>query len=237
MNIWCFGDSWTWGAELWDYTIASEFEAKKKWGEDFSVRCPENHNYVKMNRWSNLLDGSVSNFSEPGLSNDQIVELIMHNIKTLSIPDIIIIAWSTQYRWTERRIDWNLDMQPHMRFEAQPFPSSLTDNFVRDLFHKQLLAVHYVCKKIPIININAFYPNKTNLPIDDDIYFCKKTMLNIATLGKYSDITQDDWHLDYVKNNNNKYPRHKNLKSSGHPDETGHKLIAKYIQKEIYAKL
>ena len=231
MIVWCFGDSWTWGSELWDNSICTEAEAINMYGEDFTVTCESNHPYVMKNNWSYCLqqlgDYEVSNFAIPGSSNRQILETLYYQLKSDRKPDIIIIGWSTQYRWSDRIFDHVSKQRPVDKFSS--VTSNYSDLFYEDNFYNEVCTAHWISSGVPILNINAFYNNKTNNLFDNRVKFLDKTMLDIATNGEVKDITKLDWHLMYSTDEN----RYKNLKSNGHPDEYGHKLIAQYIDKYI----
>ena len=116
MILWCFGDSWTWGSELWDHSIDTEEEASRRYGSDFTVTCEGNHSYVMKHNWGGCLtqlgNYEVSNFAIPGSSNRQILETLYYQLKAEEKPDIIIIGWSTQYRWADRK--------EHHTYESRP---------------------------------------------------------------------------------------------------------------------
>lgn len=232
MIIWCFGDSWTWGSELWNKEICSEDDALYHWGNDYSVACELNHDYVMKKNWgaclSKIGDYEVSNFAIPGSSNRQILETLYYQLKSEEKPDIIIIGWSTQYRWAERKNNHTSQMRAVDKFQSvlRDYP----DLFYEDNFFNEVCTAHWLSNGIPIINVNAFYKNAINNDFDDRINFIDRTMLDIATNGMHTDITKEDWHL--VAGETNGKERY-NLKKSGHPDELGHKLIAEYIDKYI----
>lgn len=232
MKIWCFGDSWTWGSELWDYNIDTVEKAIMKYGTDYTVACQKNHEYVMSNNWSSVLtqigNYEVSNFAVPGSSNRQILEILYYRLQSDEKPDIIIIGWSTQYRWTDRKELHTHEPRPVDKFS--PVVRDYNDLFFEDNFYNEVCTAQWIVKDIPILNINAFYKNQTNNLFDERVKFADKTMLEIATDNKIKDISKDDWH--FIASNKKNLESY-NLKSSGHPNEIGHKLIAKYIHEQI----
>lgn len=232
MKIHCFGDSWTWGSELWDYSIDTVEKAIIRYGEDFTVTCEGNHPYVMKNNWGACLtqigDYEVSNFAIPGSSNRQILETLYYQLKTEEKPDIIIIGWSTQYRWSERKEQHTHYPRANDKFD--PVVRDYSDLFCEDNFYNEVCTAHWISNGIPILNINAFYKNRTNNTFDDRIIFADKTMLEVATEGKIEQVGDTDWHLFASTQH---HIQSYNLKKSGHPNEEGHKLIAKYIDEQI----
>lgn len=232
MKISCFGDSWTWGSELWDNDIDTEENAMRHYGPDFTVACEKNHEYVMKHNWCGVLTSmgnyEVSNFAIPGSSNRQMLETLYYSLQNTEKPDIIIIGWSTQFRWSHRRETHTHESRPVDKFfpKVEDYP----DLFFEDNFYNEVCTAHWIARDIPIININAFYKNKTNNEFDERINFLDKTMLELATDGELTDISKDDWHFIARRTSNLKSY---NLKKSGHPDENGHKLIAEYIDKYI----
>lgn len=231
MNIVCIGDSWTWGAELWDRTISTEEEAIKIYGHDFTVKCMENHAYVDAHRWTTILshsdDYEVENLGQSGASNRQILEALHDRLTLDTNIDIIVLVWTSQFRASIRSENWELKTIPQDRFISVTRPFA-DEEFV-DIFYNELCTAHWLAKDIPIINVNAFYDNKVYNNVDRMI-FADRTLLDVATEGKIKDISSSDWHwhansmhdlIDF------------NLKRQGHPDENGHKLIAKYIDAKI----
>lgn len=231
-KIYCFGDSWTWGSELWDYSIDTVENAIKKYGDDFTVVCEKNHQYVMKHNWPFVLtqlgDYEVSNFGVPGSSNRQILEMLYYKLQTEEKPDIIIMAWSTQYRWSERKENHTHYSRPNDKF--YPVLRADSDLYCEDNFYNEVCTAHWISNGIPIFNINAFYKNKTNNDFDDRIIFADKTMLKIASEGNIEEVGDTDWH--YFAGTQHHIQSY-NLKKSGHPDEVGHKLIAKYIHEQI----
>lgn len=233
-TVWCFGDSWTWGSELWDETICSEHEAQQRYGFDFTLKCKENHSYVYGHRWSGILNRhsilNVLNFGEPGCSNEAIVEIINHTINTLQYyPDYSIISWTSQSRETTRKKDWKDIDNPSFRFISEQ--STLTDDEQEAKFLTEVCAANFLLSKSKVINIDAFHTNKTHYPLPDFIYYKKETLLGIATEYKFPEITSytKELHWNYSEKN----IKSVNLKGNGHPDENGHKLIANYFLKEL----
>mgnify|MGYP003706671661 CR=1 FL=1 len=227
MKVLCIGDSWTWGAELWDRSICTEEEAIIKYGPDFTVKCEKNHAYVDTHRWSTILSLSgeyqVENLSQSGVSNRQILEILHDRLTMDTTIDIIILAWTSQFRASNRRCDWELETNTHDRFVS--VTKTLADDEFIDTFYNELCTAHWLAKDIPIINVNAFYDNKVHNSVDRMV-FADRTLLDVATDGKIKDISSSDWHWHA----NSRYDLSDfNLKRSGHPDETGHKLIAQYI--------
>lgn len=234
-TIWCFGDSWTWGSELWDISICEEFDARKKYGVDFSVTCEKNHEYVYRNRWSGLLskyDYDVTNFSESGASNAAMLETMVHAKNTLTTtPDYIIIAWTSQSREAKRKEDWSKIDNPSYRFIAET--STLTDDEQSVEFYKQVMTANHLFLDSIVINIDAFYKNKTYYPLPESIEYMDETLLGIATNYKFPEITSltKELHWEF----GSKGMTFENLKPNGHPDEVGHKLISEYFLKELKA--
>ena len=232
MKVWCFGDSWTWGSELWDTSIDTEENALRIYGLDYTVLCQQNHEYVMKNNWGSVLtqigNYEVSNFAVPGSSNRQILETLYYQLQSDEKPDIILIGWSTQYRWSDRAPEHTSFSRPNDKFV--PIVRDYADLFFEDNFYSEVCTAHWIANNIPIVNINAFYKNQTNNLFDERVKFLDKTMLEIATNNKIKDVSKEDWHfLAGTKQDLDSY----NLKKSGHPNEIGHKLIAEYIDKYI----
>lgn len=228
MKVLCIGDSWTWGSELWDRSICTEEEAIVKYGKDFTVKCTRNHSYVDSHRWSTILSRSgnyrVENLAQSGASNRQILE-ILHDRLLLDIDiDIILLAWTTQFRTSNRRTDWELKSRPVDRFVSGS--QTFTDEEFIDAFYNELCTAHWLANGIPIININAFYDNKVHNSVERMI-FADRTLLDVTTEGKIKNISTTDWHHWYANSKHDLIDF--NLKRQGHPDETGHELIAQYI--------
>lgn len=231
MKILCIGDSWTWGSELWDRTINTEEQAGKIYGHDFTVRCIENHKYVDAHRWTTILSLSgeykVENLSASGASNRQLLEMLHDRLTLDDDIDMIVIAWTTQFRSSNRVHNWELKPRPQDRFVA--VTQSFADEEFVDIFYNELCAAHWLAKDIPIINVNAFYDNNVYNNVDRMI-FADRSLLDVATDGKIKDISESDWHWHANSMHN---LADFNLKPQGHPDENGHRLIANYIDAQI----
>lgn len=234
-TIWCFGDSWTWGSELWDNSICDEKDAKAKYGFDYSYKHIPNHSYVEKNRWSNILNSygefSINNYGIPGSTNEIIVDTIIDTVLYNTLPDVVIIAWTTQTRKSVKLDNWQDGCSIKDRFKIIDSPKSRDENFQLD-FYKEVVIANSVLKKSKVINVNAFHKNIPYLQFDTDIYFATDTLLSVATNGAYKEITEytENIHWFFYKSIAN---THENLKKIGHPNETGHALIAKYIATEM----
>ena len=234
-TIWCFGDSWTWGSELWDNSICDENDAKAKYGFDYSYKHMPNHAYVEKNRWSAILTShgefSVSNYGIPGSTNEIILDTIIDTVSNTALPDVAIIAWTTQTRKSAKLDDWKDGCPIKDRFKIVDSPASRDENFHLD-FYKEVIIANSILKKCKVINLNAFHKNISYLPFDNEIYFAKDTLLSVATNGAYKEIMEytENIHWFFYKSLAN---THENLKKIGHPNEKGHALIADYIAKEI----
>ena len=241
MNIWCFGDSWTWGAELWDDNICPLPVFKKKMeteenGVDSWMYIPENRNYVTSNRWTGILESdyghTVRNFGENGASNNQILETLIHTLEhETSLPELIIISWTTQYRYTERVDNWKEKEDSSSKHQSHQTPNYSDCVFEDNFFHIVNTAFSVAHEhNLPILNINAFYKNKICNKFPKHIDFAEQTLLSACTNQTITDISKIDWHMVFSESNNKD---EKWLRPMGHPNEQGHKLIAKYINEVI----
>jgi len=248
MNIWCFGDSWTWGAELWDDNICPLPVFKKKMeteenGVDSWMYIPENRNYVTSNRWTGILESdyghTVRNFGENGASNNQILETLIHTLEhETSLPELIIISWTTQYRYTERVDDWKQKENSYSKHKSMPSPN-WRDVVFEDSFFQVVNTAFSITHEynVPMLNINSFFNNKVCNKFPKHIRFADETLLSVSTDRSITDISKTDWHANL---NNWKSKLKKsidmstfNLRPGGHTNEQGHKLIAKYINEVI----
>lgn len=248
MNIWCFGDSWTWGAELWDDNICPLPVFKKKMeteenGVDSWMYIPENRNYVTSNRWTGILESdyghTVRNFGENGASNNQILETLIHTLEhETSLPELIIISWTTQYRYTERVDDWKQKENSYSKHKDMPTPNWRDVTFEDSFFQVVNTAFSIIHEyNVPMLNINSFFKNKVCNKFPKHIRFADETLLSVSTDRSITDISKTDWHANL---NNWKSKLKKsidmstfNLRPGGHTNEQGHKLIAKYINEVI----
>jgi len=241
MNIWCFGDSWTWGAELWDENIMplSDYKEKMKIEDDGTcpwMYIPENREYIINHRWSGILEKdygyTVTNFGENGASNNQILERLIHALENEnSFPDLIIISWTTQYRYTERVDNWKEKEDSFSKHQSHPTPNYSDCVFEDNFFHIVNTAFSVAHEhNLPILNINAFYKNKICNKFPKHIDFAEQTLLSACTNQTITDISKIDWHMVFSESNNKD---EKWLRPMGHPNEQGHKLIAKYINEVI----
>ena len=256
MNIWCFGDSWTWGAELWDDNICPLPIYKEKMGMiddgvDSWMYIPENRNYVTSNRWTGILESdyghTVRNFGENGASNNQILETLIHTLEhETTLPELIIISWTSQYRYTERVDDWKRKENSYSKHKSMMTPNWRDVTFEDNFFHIVNTAFSVAHEhNLPMLNINSFFNNKVCNKFPKHIRFTDETLLSVASNGTITNIPKTDWHIEFkrfylkilgkiIKESLDMSTIDmSNFKDGGHPNEQGHKLIAKYINEVI----
>lgn len=85
-NIWCFGDSFTYG-----HGCTPEFEYYQKYKKD--------KDNLWCNHLGNLLNMEVLNKGVNGCSNDIIIDLVIENFNKIKSNDIVIIGKTFSYRF------------------------------------------------------------------------------------------------------------------------------------------
>jgi len=241
MKIWTFGDSWTWGSELWDDSIHPHSDEKYlllKWGANYTFTCRDNIPYVHANRWTGILEtlgyDDIHNYSSPGISNLAILESMTDRIRSGDpLPDLIIISWTTQYRYAERKDDWIGINPPHYRYQVAA--ASFNDVVFEDAYYNTVNTAFSVAHEygVKILNIDAFHRNTKCNEFPKHIEYVTPTLLSMATgSDDLVKSTPKDWHLLFVNNSTT----HPALATDGHPNEIGHRAIATYLHENILGK-
>lgn len=215
-KIYCFGDSWAYGAEL--------NETEKPFVHWFAEE----------------LNLEYTNLSKEGASLGIILHTLVMNLSKINADDIVLIVIPPDVRWYDESADKGF--YSLMQWMVDDYMKSLNNKTVEWFKYHHLLFIHSIQKLLE--DIGCFYilahnygqlpdNSKYNIPVNYNKFLSNVDLTNLLS------VRHDPWSSYQLDNDG---PMHKHdfhgkyfKNKIDHPNELGHKRIAE-LMLEYYKK-